>query len=86
MLNQVYQVILYFSVGFIFDVLATLDTQCVIDVKPLRSGFLSFTITLLSVLVISSITLSGEITLLALSYALGSASGSYLTIKRKRRH
>ncbi len=74
------KLLIYFFVGFLIDVLGTLDTQAVIRQKPFISAVYSFVITLASVFVISRIVLSEEFLDLVLAYALGSAIGSALTI------
>lgn len=77
-------IILYFVIGFVLDVLGTLDVQCVIDKKPIRSAVLAFIITLIYIFVLSQIILSPDMIENALSYALGGAVGSYFTVKRRR--
>ncbi len=74
------RLLIYFFVGFLVDILGTLDTQCVIRQKPFMSAIYSFLITISSVFIISRIVLSEEFIDLVLSYALGSAIGSALTI------
>lgn len=79
-----YELIIYFIIGAILDILATLDTQAVIDIKPIKSSAISFTITILWVFALSSIVLSSEKAFATLAYALGGAIGSYFTVQRKR--
>lgn len=78
------ELLLYFVVGALLDILATLDTQYVIDRKPLKSAIMSFTLTVIWVFILSSIILSPDKFWATISYALGGAIGSYFIVRRKR--
>ena len=75
---------LYFFLGLVIDVLATFDSQAVIDRKPLVSAACSFSLTMIHILVIANIVLSADALPLAFAYAFGGAVGSWWAVQRKR--
>ena len=76
--------IVYFLVGALLDILGTIDTQCIIDKKPLKSAIISFVITMVWVFILSSIIVSPDKVIATICYALGGSVGAYFTVKRRR--
>lgn len=78
------ELIVYFLVGALLDILGTLDTQFVISKSPIKSAITSFVITIVWVFILSSIIVSPDKVVATICYALGGAVGSYFTVKRRR--
>ncbi|MCE9644101.1 hypothetical protein K8Q93_02595 [Candidatus Parcubacteria bacterium] len=79
------QYLLFFSVGFFQDLLITLYYQAISKDYPLRSGFLSFVVTVVGILVLYEILgdLEGQQLGIILAYALGNGVGTYAVVKGK---
>ena len=75
--------LLYFVAGFLLDMLATLDIQAVQKNQAYRSASVSFIGTVLSYWIFYSIIISPDFIEGLISYALGGAVGTILTMKRK---
>lgn len=74
------RIIVLFLVGFVLDVLATLDMQAVNKNKPLKSGIYTFVLTVLNYGALANIIVNQNIWIEILVYGLGGAIGAYLTI------
>lgn len=82
------RILVLFLIGFFLDMLATLDMIAVYQKEAMRSGVISFIITIFSlgVAVNICITKSNQLRkwIEIISYALGGAIGAYLTIRFNR--
>ena len=76
---------LYFVVGFIFDLLITLDTQFIISKRVGGTFVSSVLITLISVLVVVNLVLSSDVLLPTICYAVGSGCGASLMVWLKKK-
>ncbi|HYF10504.1 MAG TPA: hypothetical protein VD967_02780 [Candidatus Paceibacterota bacterium] len=79
------QYLIFFGVGFFQDLLITLYYQAISKDYPFRSGFLSFVVTVVGILVLYEILgdLEGQQLGIILAYALGNGVGTYVVVKGK---
>jgi uncharacterized protein YebE (UPF0316 family) len=66
---------LYFILGFILDVIITLQYRAVMSAQPRFAAFLSILITLISMFIIQHLIVSNS-ALLIISYAVGTGGGT----------
>lgn len=80
------QYLLFFGVGFFQDLLITLYYQAISRDHAIRSGFLSFLVTVVGILVLYEIlgNLEGQKVGIILAYALGNGIGTYVVVRGKR--
>lgn len=76
-------ILLFLLIGIVQDYLITLHYRCISESRPIAASVLSFVILLVSVMVIEKIIQRQEISLV-ISYAFGSAIGTYIAMKMKK--
>ena len=76
-------ILIYFCVGFLIDMLSTLDVQAVQNNQAYRSASISFIATVLNYLIFYNIIIGPDFLMGLLSYALGGSVGTVLTIRRE---
>ena len=82
---NIQMLLIYFIIGFVYDILVTMYYQMIIGQKAIGTGILSFLVTVFQVLVIYSLILSPEMLGNAIAYALGCGCGAAFTVYYKRK-
>lgn len=86
------QILYYFLIGAILDILGTLDTMAVLKHKPVMSGIVSFIGTLIGTLIIVDFAQNEDLLMTILyvsAYGIGGSVGGssmiYLDIKNRKK-
>jgi len=82
---MIWTILLYFIIGFVFDIIITLYYLAINDRRSVMAGFWSFVITIVPILVLYEFILSKDFTAQLLAYALGCSIGTYLTVRFNKR-
>lgn len=78
------KLLLYFFIGALLDILATIDVRAIQEGKALKSSFVSFVNTMISYLVFYYIITSPEYVIEIISFAFGGSVGAYYIIRYYR--
>jgi uncharacterized protein YebE (UPF0316 family) len=79
-----FEILLYIGLGFLLDVIVTVQMRAVYLARPYLASLLSIVITLISLLVIQHVIVSNNLHLI-IAYAVGTGLGTLIGMKFKKR-